>query len=157
MRRITRLLTICLLLMAIPVKGAVAASMVMCGPGHERMTTVIAAEPAKTAEVSGALQHGDHASHGHSSHDHASHGHASNVGSEHAHAAAPSDYDTFDKHGAVKCSICAACCVGGAFLVPADALVPASAGTEAPFPAVFVRFPGFVLAGLERPPRTFPV
>ena len=54
MRRTARLLTICLLLTAIPLKGAVAASMVMCGPGHERMTKANAAGSDDKAD--GAVQ-----------------------------------------------------------------------------------------------------
>jgi hypothetical protein len=142
MRRVARLVTICLLLMAIPVKGAVATSLVMCGPEHAR-TTLVAAESKKIAAASVSPHE----------HDHASHRHASNASGGHDQVAVASDLDSLAMHGSVKCSICAACCVGGAFLVSAEVSVPAFAGTDAPFPALEVRFPGTVLAGLERPPR----
>ena len=145
MRRIARLVTICLLLMAIPVKGAVAASMVMCGPGHERATAPITAETEKIAG-------GNVSSH---QHNHASYHYAGNGGSAFSHGAGIAQHETLATHGAVKCSICAACCVGGAFLVSTEVSVPASVGTEAPLPTLEVQFSGTVLAGLERPPRTF--
>ena len=135
---------ICLLLMAIPVKGAVAASMVMCGPGHDRATAPITAESEKIAGGNVPSHH----------HNHASYHYAGNGGSEFSHGAGIAQTETLATHGAMKCSICAACCVG-AFLVSSHVVVPASAGTEAPFPALDVQFSGTVLAGLERPPRSF--
>ena len=137
MRRIARFLMICLLLMAIPVKGAVAASIVMCGPGQERTSAAVAMEPAAIAD--GDMIHHEH--------DHASNHQANDAGDH--------DQGSLTGHGAVKCSICAACCVGGALLASTEVSVPASGGTEAHFPALDVHFPWTVLAGLERPPRTF--
>ncbi|MEO8346851.1 MAG: hypothetical protein ABI607_14260 [Betaproteobacteria bacterium] len=145
MRRIARLVTICLLLMAVPVKGAVAAGMVICDSGHEHMTVPVY---AASADVTGESVDSRH-------HDHGSHQHASMDGGNEGDAAGAVDHPLSDKHGAVKCSICAACCVGGAFLTSAQVVVPVSVGTETSFPALAVRFSGTILAGLERPPRSF--
>ena len=144
MHRLTRALTICLLLLAIPVKGAFAVAMVMCGPGQEfaRVTMVV---------ESPAPSNGD-AAHGH--HDHASHYQPSANAGDADHAAGSHDHESMGKQGAVKCTICADCCVGGALLAFTDVLVPASVGTDAHFPALDVQFPWTVIAGLERPPRT---
>ncbi len=144
MRRIARALTICLLLLAIPVKGAFAVAMVMCGPGQEFARVAMVVE-------SPAPNVGDAA---HGQHDHASHHQPSASGGETDDAAGSHDYESLGKHGAVKCTICADCCVGGALLAFTDVLVPASVGTDAHFPALDVQFPWTVIAGLERPPRT---
>jgi hypothetical protein len=71
------------------------------------------------------------------------------------HDSASGDPQSPAKHGTTKCSICSACCVGGAFLVSAEASVPASLGTEMQFPALAVHPPWTDIAALERPPRTF--
>jgi len=144
MHRIARALMICLLLLAIPAKGAIAVTMVMCGPGHESARGAMVVEPV-APNVGGAA-------HGH--HDHASHHQPSASGVETDHAAGSHDHESMGKQGAVKCPICADCCVGGALLAFTDVLVPASVGTEAHFPALDVQFPWTVIAGLERPPRT---
>jgi hypothetical protein len=143
MHRIARFVLICLMMAAVPFKGAVAASMVMCGPGHARAPSAVIA--GSGIDEAGTLHH----------HDHAAHGHAAGTGAEHHHGAGPSDHGKLAKHGVMKCSICAACCVGGAFLPPGNVSVPASVGTEAPFPALAVRYSRTVPGGLERPPRTF--
>jgi hypothetical protein len=142
MRGLSRLLIVCLLLLAIPFKGAVAASMVMCGPEHDRMTTM-GASNAGSHETASAVAHADH--------DHAAHQHMHSADEKSANA----QDSQADPQGTVKCSICAACCVGGAFLLAADSPIPAPAGSASLFATLTIRYPGVVLAGLERPPRTF--
>ena len=144
MRGLSRVLTICLLVMAVPLKGTFAATMVTCAPGHDRTMAEAVADGGATAGASAEHHH----------HDHATHHHTNAFGSKHLPDADAADHGKFDRHGAVTCSLCAACCVGGAFLVFAEVSVPASVGTEAPFPALNFHFPGYLPAGLERPPRT---
>lgn len=145
MRTLSRLVTICLLLVAVPIKGAVGASMMMCGPGHE--PTVSAMAMNNPAYVDGQSAQPEH--------DHSANHPADIDSGELGTTAGGHNHESFAKHGAVKCSICAACCIGGALPASTEILVPASVGTEAPFPALDVHFPWTILAGLERPPRTF--
>ncbi|MEO6064343.1 MAG: hypothetical protein ABIP49_00990 [Lysobacterales bacterium] len=147
MLRVAKILTICLLLFAIPVKGAFAVAIVLWGSAHETSS-------AAMVLASVAPNVGDAA---HAHHDHPSHLKPSASGEETGHVAGSHDHESWDKHGTVKCTICADCCVGGAFLAFTDVLVPASVGTDAHFPALDVQFPWTVIAGLERPPRTLVV
>jgi len=143
MVRLAKILTICLLLLAIPVKGAYAAAMVMCEPGQESARVAMVVEsPAASS---------DDAAHG--QHDHASHHQPSASSGEADHAAGSHDHESMGKQGAVKCPICADCCVGGALVAFTDVLVPASVGADVHFPALDVQFHWTVIAGLERPPR----
>ncbi|MEO8347037.1 MAG: hypothetical protein ABI607_15215 [Betaproteobacteria bacterium] len=144
MRRTTRLVLVLLLLMAVPFKGAVASSMVICGPGHDRETAAFA---TATSQVAGAPTNSQ-------SHDHGSHHHLNSAYAMNDDGAGGDDHESLAKHGATKCSICAACCIGGAILGSTDTLMPALAGTEVSFLPLEVQFPSFVLAGLERPPRS---
>jgi hypothetical protein len=137
MRRIARLVTICMLLIGIPAKGTLAATM-LCGSGHEGITTTFVAQPF-------VAHH----------HDHAADEDASNVGGEADDNATSAGHPLFAAHGISKCSTCATCCVGGAFLISPEVMVPPSVGTEAPFPALDIDLPGIVVRALERPPRTF--
>ena len=144
MHRTARIVTSCLLLLAIPVKGAVASSMVMCGPGHQQMANSSIAEHIKTADGKANSHHHDHGSH-----------HKAEIGdSEAGKDTGTGDHSSPLNHGSMKCSNCAACCVGGAFLVSSAVPVPEPVGTEAHFPALVVHSPWTVLAGLERPPRS---
>lgn len=145
MRRVTHFLTICMLFIAVPIKGALAVSMVMCGPGHGQTSGVVVME--STAPASSHAQHGQH--------DHGPQHLSSLAVAGHDDHAADANHEPLGKHGAIKCSICAACCVGGAAPASTNVLVPASVGTEPPFPALVVHVAWTVIAGLERPPRTF--
>ena len=140
-----RILIVCLLALGVPLKGALATSMVMCGTGHDQPGTVAVSQAAGVDAREARHHHRDHASHQH----------ANAFDAEAIGGADSANQGEVGKHGAVKCSICAVCCVGGACLVSADVSMPASVGTDSPFPALTVRFPGTVLAGLERPPRSF--
>lgn len=144
MRRSARLVLVCLLLMAIPFKGAVAASMVMCGPGHEGVTAPIA---TATDEFAGDPSHSQ-------AHDPRSLHHLSSANAMNDDGAGGDDHGSLAKHGATKYGICAACCVGSAILGSADPLMPAFASTEVPFPPLEVLFRSLALSGLERPPRS---
>jgi hypothetical protein len=146
MFRHARLLTLCLLLLSLPVKGAVAASMVTCGPTQDR--GAVARE---------SIPHAHHAGHDRQIDSDVGHGHhvdGDQVQSP-AHDANVANDDRIGKHGFFDCGSCAACCAVGSSITAAALTVPPLAGTDPAFPAVTVQFSGHIPAGLERPPHTF--
>jgi hypothetical protein len=155
MSRAARRFVLWLIIAILPVQGYAAATMVACGPSHERMAA--RAPHAHAEDLGRASHHGahDHAAHDHGAHAHAAHDHAGFTPDAHAAvtpddtARAASDLASF------TCSACAACCVGAALParefsldVPAPAPDTLRPATAAPLTAV-------TLDGLERPPRPF--
>ena len=131
-----------LLLLALPLQGFAAATMINCGPNHHRM---LAASAVAATELH------DHAMGGHHQHT------ASAAGDVHANAANHAEYGApsaqhLDKLTKFKCSACAACCMGAALPTAALAIAsfPAAMTT-----AVFVSTPhvDFLSDGPDRPPR----
>lgn len=123
--RTLRLLVAWLMLLALPLQGWAAATMLGCGQQHAHAAAA-------------AAQHADHhADHAHPAHA-AAHGHAD----EGAHA-----------DGAGSCASCAACMVGlalpAASLALADPPVAGEPRLRAPPAPV-----SFVTGGPDRPPRT---
>lgn len=117
-----------LLAVALPLQGSVAASLRVCGPGHDRM----AVATAVIAE-----------------HDHAAHHHDDAVVSAHDDAAATHDLHKSAQH---KCSACAACCVTAA--LPASTLrFEAAVDAMAPPTPLFLVPVAFFTDGPDRPPR----
>ncbi len=93
MRAWLRLLTVCLMALALPFQGLASAAMLHCGPGHEQMQ----------------VQH-DHAQ---APHDGA-HVHTDGDRPADLHdTAKPTKFAELSKH---KCSSCASCCTGLALL-----------------------------------------
>lgn len=131
-----------LLLLALPMQGFAAATMLNCGPNHHRMLAGAAVESAKD-DGHAAVGHDQHAmSMTDDRHEKASDGGANDLPSAHH----------LDKLMKFKCSACAACCVGAA--LPTAALVIASippAMTTAAF--VYTPHVDFLSTGLDRPPR----
>jgi len=133
-----------LLLLALPLQGFAAATMLNCGPNHHRMWE---------ASVGTQVDSSDHAAHGH-------HQHPQNV-AEPDEMAAAGDHDDVDnslhhlsKLSKFKCSACAACCMGVALPPSPIAFLsfpPASVLTS----SVFAPHVDFVSSGLDRPPRLF--
>ena len=146
MRRILRVLILLFLMTAIPVRGAIGASMILCVPGY-------GVSNAALQFAGGPMHDADH---------------PSQTGAH--HHAAPSDGDGHDNeavtsaldhggsaktvHGMVTCSLCADCCAGGTILVPPALTVPVVEHADDPFPPVLVRFERRPPDGLERPPHT---
>lgn len=126
MTSLVRGLLICLIALALPVQGIAAATLRFCGPGHEPQARVV-----------------DSAAHGH----HAANGLATAPAADGAGQAAEGA-----QAGHLKCSVCAACCMGSA--LPASPLtlpvVEPVVEPSAPVPARYVGPDG---AGLERPPK----
>ena len=120
----------------LPIRGAVAASM-LCemGPGHHDSVT----EAKSFATAPAHLEHGD----GHIGHTHA----------------LPSEGDSAggagSSSGSDSCNLCATCCSVTAVLLssPADPAPRASASVS--YPSFFsAAAPSFISGGLERPPRS---
>jgi hypothetical protein len=137
-----------IVVLAIPAQGIAAATLLHCGPGHDRQV------PSAVSTVdSVAHAHAD----GHSStqmHHHASADTA--VDSADANAAPPHDGagpDTvYAERAKYKCSMCAQCCIGAAllYMAPSFALTQ---GTEPAPTAVPAAAQGFITEAPERPPR----
>jgi hypothetical protein len=134
-----RRLLIVLLVLALPLQGYAAASMLGCAP--------VPPSPAAHEQDAHAA-HAAHASHKHGAGVSLAEGHAPH------HTAASADEDNAHAvSGGGKCSQCAVCSVGVA-LLPALPLLDATAA-----PQSVVRQPSrlpaaFLTGGIERPPRT---
>lgn len=118
-----------LLVLALPLQGALAASR-MCASMH-------AGAPA-------AIESAAHAHHGT---EHAAHAHDGGTHTTHDHGAPASD------HAAGSCNLCSACSVMAA-LAPAVTALTAVDATYPSHPPLVVSVPRNVADGLERPPRT---
>ena len=139
-----------LLAAALPFQGAVAASMVACGPGHH----------GGAAVQHDVAQHqsAESAGHDHSDHDHPEADAASSVAipdsatadSEAAVKTAPKS----SSKGSSKCSVCASCCTGAALPATAIRFSPPPLG-DSPFLTSGSASVVFITDGPERPPRTF--
>lgn len=130
-----------LLLLALPLQGVAAATMLGCGPNHHRNT--------EGAGAAGVHQH-QHAGHDGHSHDLP----ASDVESAAADVAGDpgTSSHALDKGAKSKCSVCAACCIGAA--LPAAALLFARFDTvESPAALTPASHVGFFTDGPDRPPR----
>jgi len=121
-----------LLLLALPLQGYAAATMLNCGASHDR-TVAMDGSLATLPEALGAHHHfrqGDLDDHPRAAGHHHEDGKAN-----------------------AKCSACAACCVGAA--LPATALVFADAVSEHAPARLFSIGPiGFLTDGPDRPPRS---
>lgn len=131
-----------LLLLALPLQGFAAATMLNCGPNHHRLLVAATAEP--------------NGGHGHSAVG--QHQHVTGVADDHHQSVSDGGANDLppahhlDKLTKVKCSACAACCMGAA--LPTAALAIASV-PPAMTTASFVSTPhvDFLSDGLDRPPR----
>jgi hypothetical protein len=148
---LTKTLFAWLLMLAVPLQGYAASTMLFCGPGHHSSALRMS---IGVTELSAT----DSASHGPGAarHDHASHVHEQ-VKSQADESTAASSQDQAStqvagKHLTGKCSMCASCC-GGAAMISTFSfppLEPASSVVEVlPVPLIT----GIAVHGLERPPR----
>jgi hypothetical protein len=128
-----------LLAIALPLQGWAAASMLHCGPVHDRMAhALLAGGPhAHHHDAEAAAAHAS----GHQYHQHAMAGDAN-----------PGAHFDLGKLGHFKCSACSMCCTAAA--LPATLLefdeVPL---THAFVQAAAVTAVSFLTSGPERPPR----
>lgn len=135
-----------LLAAALPFQGAVAASMVACGPEHHG---------------GGAAQHdvaqhhsAESAGHDHSGHDHPQEDAASSAAMPDSATAASEAAVKAAHKGSSKCSVCASCCTSAALPVTAIRFSPPLLG-DSPFLTSASASVVFITVGPERPPRTF--
>jgi hypothetical protein len=146
---LVRTILIWLLVLALPVQGAAAATMAFCDPGHAAMGSALQGPPSGH----------HHAHHAHSHSAHAGAGHANDARSPatevQAHVA---DFEPSadvaklvhaDEH---RCSSCAACC-SPAVAHSAVLCVPAVAVGATAFVAETPTVEEFAGGGPDRPPR----
>ncbi len=142
MKRVFKAFVIVLLLLALPVQGYAAAVMAACGPAPQQLD-VHATHHAAVADDDGD-------------------GHPGYTGLGHHRGADDTlaDHDAAPHHPAAKhassaCGSCGVCCIGALMLTAQLnwdlSLLSAILYTPASAP----HLPGVVLAGPERPPRTF--
>lgn len=125
MNRVLQIVCMWLLLIALPVQGYAAATMLACGTGPQHET--MAAEMPDQ-------------------HDHTL---ATQVASSPRH-----DHCSNGKQGSTSCNSCQVCHLG-AIASPCLAWMPLATGRTLPSAAPAALFSGHIPSGLERPPRLF--
>lgn len=143
-----RALLIWLLAFALPLQGAAAAAMVLCGVHHHERVDLAA---VNTADAVAAVAAPSQVS----QREHLLAAPAGAAGT-HGHAEAPGDAaaasDGFAAAQPNKCSVCAACCSPAAIHEPSLELpVPEPAGTH--FATLAPKVAPYADGGPERPPR----
>ena len=126
-----------LLLLALPLQGFAAATMLHCGPGHHGMA-------AGAAVAHQSADDSDH-HHGEAGHVHA----ATHASGSDDHAPTAADISKLSKF---KCSACASCCLGLALPAAVTAFTT-FAPADAPDFRVRIEPFGFFTDGPDRPPR----
>lgn len=144
-----RHLLIAILVLALPLQGAVASSRWLCVATSDAASGVVS--PAGSYGVPGGQAHAMHAAHAASPHAHAEDVAHDPHASPTAHPAA--HHGPSDAAHDGGCNLCAACSVTAA-APPAPIVVGAIEAVGARFPALLVSVPRVVAGGLERPPRT---
>ena len=137
-----RTLFVWLLVLAVPVQGAAAATMAFCSPSHHGG---VAAEQMQSV---GPADHAHHTASAASEHAH--HQGAASVDEVSSTPAdSPSAFSQASKH---KCSACASCCSLGTIL-NAGLVVPTPAFSPTVFSTVVASVDALAADGPDRPPR----
>lgn len=156
MNRAFKLAVLWLLLLAYPFQGAAAAAMVICGPTHHQRALALEQAVAEAKHGSNEGQHAHVAGAGQAHHHKivAAHGHVDGQSEGEATASELSDIPQSPSHGGIKCSVCAACCVGAS--APAQNPMSVWAPPSTHVRPIFDRdsVVGFFTDGPERPPRS---
>ena len=131
-----------LLLLALPLQGYAAATMLNCGPNHHRIMAAAIAEPDEAHEHTAAGQH---------------HHDTGMADGQHEVTSVDGNGDTpplphLDKLVKFKCNACAVCCTGAALPTAIFAFEPFPPAM-APESFVPTSHAGFVTDGPDRPPR----
>ncbi len=137
MRKLTKILAIWLISVAIPVQGFAAVAMVNCeqSPSHHSQSVA--------ATITG------HNHEQHSGHDMSdAHTHDAVDRSNHA----PQSTDKA-KHACAHCAKCTSCCSGFTFQTTSSSLFQQLNAGQARFSYNTLLFAGFIASGLERPPK----
>lgn len=124
-----RIIILIMLSILLPIRGAVAATM-LCADGEELGTAAV------VAEHDGHDMHADHA---------AAHHHAGDVAPE---------ADTSQGDHPATCHFCASGCCMAAIVGTGPSLGEPSLASSVIFPALTARIPAFQSDGQDRPPRT---
>ena len=140
MSELFRLLLIALLVLAIPVQGVAAATMLYCGPDHGPGTDGAHAHQAAGSEQA----HPAHEGHGHDRHEHAQ---------KDAQDAALTPLPE-EPSAQATCSVCAACCNAVAISSPVVLLSPPGAEPVPVLKPSTLPY-SFITDGPRRPPRFF--
>ena len=142
MCRVIRSALLWLLAVALPFQGAVAATMIACGPNHHGVAAV--APPAGH----------DHAQHGHGMGHHSEPSPDTGIASPGNTASIESQQGAEAQKQASKCSVCATCCTAAA--LPSSTISIDSAPLADRVHSSFASHAAvFVTDGPDRPPRTF--
>jgi hypothetical protein len=137
-RRLLKIVLLWLIALAVPIQGAAAATMVLCGPIHQRIAIV--------SQVEAATTHGTHD-------QHKSHHHVSADAKASGHHDSQKDMSELPT-GKYSCSACAACCSSTAISGPAYLVPDLIFVSNNPVAAEASPFSGFVPEGPEHPPRS---
>jgi hypothetical protein len=124
-----------LLMLALPMQGYAAAAMFECGTTHQQDMAFMDGS---------ASSHNQHAHH---------HGQQHDLNAGDASHDAPSGKSTRSS----TCSTCQTCCFGAALIPAGIEWNPPIIKPGLPTPSLDILFSGHISAGLERPPRFFPV
>ncbi len=131
MNRVMKTFLVWLLLLALPLQGYAAATMLTCSMDAHRLVTDVAAEHQ---HAGAAHVHAEHANDQQTSHD-------------------PS-HDKHDKRCNAPCNACQVCCLG-AMLMSSNDWLSGQMATDLPSAAPAEMFTGHIPGALERPPRFF--
>jgi hypothetical protein len=141
-----RIWLVLLLVVLLPVRGAVAAGM-LCEVESRIGDSATTSVTHDHAQIHEHLGH-----HGDGGHQHVSHADKAD-GDKVASADAASDQTTNVTSGADACSLCAGCCSAAGIVGNLPVLAPPHALNPVPFPSFAAAAPSFISGGLERPPR----
>ena len=144
-----RFLLTCLLLVALPLQGFAATTMLVCEPHHESLYGSAAQVIAKQEKVQHL--HGDHPSGHHETA--AASAHQAGTG-EATQAQTASGVPSQDAADEFKCNACGPCCLGAA-LTTEVVLDVAPLAQAADFPDLTSHHLSPALGGLDRPPQQF--
>ena len=138
----------CLLAVALPMRGWATMTMTQCGPNHQQMAIQTTALHHETGIASGSI-HDDQETPSDPVLDS-----TSATASVMSHAANSSSDDAHSLHkvSQFECSVCASCCIG-ASLPSAIQTVQAADTPHSIWPAMTPDTGFFLTAGLDRPPR----
>jgi hypothetical protein len=139
-----RTLFIWLLVLAVPVQGAAAATMAFCGPNHHGGSASVQQQSATPAE------HAHHGASAATAHEHDKV--AASVDDVSAASVDSAASPVFSKASTQKCSACASCCSLGAILNSVLA-VPEPIFSPTVFSTVVPSVDAFAADGPDRPPR----
>jgi hypothetical protein len=135
-----RTLLVWLIVLALPVQGASAATMAFCGPAHH------GGGQARTAVTASGSEHSHH------SVAVAANGLKAGMAAEAAFSDDASSMLKASQAAKQKCSVCASCCSLGAILTTVP-VVPATEAAPTVFTTVVPTVDAFASDGPDRPPR----